>query len=114
MSKVSPQKAELLGGNLTMFNDMLRHRLPEFQYFLNDIAVHEGNGTIAGLVNAMLDRLDGAQRPFHVKSQYDLVERILSDGFYAAFHLRWLQYFNRVREKIQIISKIRLETTARN
>ncbi|CBY33618.1 unnamed protein product [Oikopleura dioica] len=78
-----------------MFNDMLRHRLPEFQYFLNDIAVHEGNGTIPGLVNAMLDRLDGAQRPFHVKSQFDLVERILSDGFYATFHLRWLQYFNR-------------------
>jgi len=89
----SPQKLVFLGNDLPDFNNKIRAHIDTFHTFLTEVKNTEGGGTIEGLINALLVRLENGQRPFHRRSTDSPLERILSDGFYAVFHRRWQRNF---------------------
>ena len=90
----SPQKLVFLGQELPEFNQKIRLAISDFHVFLSTVRTTESDGTMDGLVNALLNRLENGQRPFHRKSTDSPLERILSDGFYAIFHTRWQREFS--------------------
>lgn len=93
IKKFAAKKLAGLGTTLEIFNHNLRHTIRDFGVFLEDVKNREGDGTMEGLVEALIFRYKRKMRPFGVRSTKNPIEIILSDGFYAVFHQRWKEYF---------------------
>jgi len=92
--KFKPDKLEGFGHTLDEFNRKLKVTLKNLGDFLEDVKQNEGHGTMEGLVNALLVRFKRRMRPFGIHATKDPIELILSDGFYAVFHQRWMEVFS--------------------
>ncbi|CAG5109557.1 Oidioi.mRNA.OKI2018_I69.chr2.g4077.t1.cds [Oikopleura dioica] len=93
IEKFKEDKLDGFGHTLDEFNRNLKITLKKFGDFLEDVKQNEGHGTMEGLVNALLVRFKRRMRPFGIHATKDPIELILSDGFYAVFHQRWMEVF---------------------
>ena len=91
--KFAPKKLASIGETLEQFNRNLRNTIRDFGVFLEDVKNQEGDGTMEGLIEALIFRYKRKMRPFGVRATKNPIELILSDGFYAVFHQRWREYF---------------------
>lgn len=70
IKKFSTRKLIGVGNSLDEFNRNLRHTIRDFGIFLEDVKNREGDGTMAGLIEALIFRLEFFDQDFNFCIQF--------------------------------------------